>query len=177
MSVSKYRPKTTVGKLAWVVEECGEVCAAIGKTERRTGGTLQRLMESNPELPEGQGELNGDWILREMQDLKKALELLEEDLRSKGFGKPAPLRPRDGKKRVELDFDLMKDLPNSAMDKLPMPVEFCSLSVRGEVLRSRVRWVGMRWIREGYADGTEPVLVTDATTRAWLKKNNRKYRA
>ena len=74
-----YRPTTTAGRLGWVTEECGEVLAAVGKTQR------WGLWSVNPELPAERQESNGDWILRELQDLKKATACLEDDLRALGF--------------------------------------------------------------------------------------------
>lgn len=71
----KYMPKTTAQKLGYLVEECGEVLAAAGKTIR------WGLYSVNPELPRAQQEHNRDWLLREIKDLKRALRIVEEDLR------------------------------------------------------------------------------------------------
>lgn len=57
--------------LAHVVEECGEVCAAIGKTQR------WGLDSVNPLLSADQQETNRDWVKREIIDLRDALHRLE----------------------------------------------------------------------------------------------------
>lgn len=56
---------------AHVVEECGEVLAALGKTAR-WGWTSE-----NPEIPKHQRETNCVWVRRELQDLKEAISRLE----------------------------------------------------------------------------------------------------
>lgn len=70
----RYLPRTTEGRLGWLVEECGEVQAAIGKTLRFG------LSSFNPELPEEEQETNADWILRECRDLRAALDAVERAL-------------------------------------------------------------------------------------------------
>lgn len=70
----EYLPKTTEQKLGKLVEECGEVLAAIGKTQR------WGLESTNPELPEEKRETNRHWILREIEDLKEAIRIVEDDL-------------------------------------------------------------------------------------------------
>ena len=70
----KYEPKTTRQKLGYVVEEAGEVCAAIGKTLR------WGLESVNPELEPCEQETNRDWVLRELRDLTGAIEILEAEL-------------------------------------------------------------------------------------------------
>lgn len=70
----EYRPKTKNQKLGKLVEECGEVLAAIGKTQR------WGLDSFNPELPFNQRETNRDWIKRELQDLKEAIKIVEDIL-------------------------------------------------------------------------------------------------
>ena len=74
MAQNKYRPKTMNDAIAWLSEECGETVAAIGKVGR------WGLSGSNPELPEEERELNGDAVLREIQDVKKSLALAEKFL-------------------------------------------------------------------------------------------------
>jgi len=69
-----FRPTNLRGKLAWVVEECGELQAAIGKTQRFG------INCANPFLEPEEQETNREWILREMRDLRKALTLLEDAL-------------------------------------------------------------------------------------------------
>jgi NTP pyrophosphatase (non-canonical NTP hydrolase) len=64
----KYLPRTLETKLSYLVEECGEVLAAVGKTQRWT------LFSVNPE-PGASKETNADWILRELDDLELAISL------------------------------------------------------------------------------------------------------
>ncbi len=70
----KYLPTTNYGKLGRLIEECGEVLAAAGKTLRWGPDSV------NPELPPEQQETNRDWLLRELQDLKHAIIQVEESL-------------------------------------------------------------------------------------------------
>jgi NTP pyrophosphatase (non-canonical NTP hydrolase) len=69
-----YKPKTILQKLGYLVEECGETMAAVGKTIR-WGST-----STNPELPINKQELNRDWLIRELVDLKRAIKIVEEAL-------------------------------------------------------------------------------------------------
>ena len=64
-------PKNMQQVLGYLVEECGEVQAAVGKTIR------WGLDSTNPELPESERETNRDWILRELKDLRGAIERAE----------------------------------------------------------------------------------------------------
>jgi NTP pyrophosphatase (non-canonical NTP hydrolase) len=70
----EYEPKTTEQKLGYVVEECGEVLAAIGKAQR------WGLESFNPEIPIEERVTNRDWILRELIDLKAGIDKLRKDL-------------------------------------------------------------------------------------------------
>ena len=70
----RYYPKDVRSKMSYVVEEMGELAAAIGKAQR------WGLRSSNPELP-FERETNEEWILREMKDVRTALDILEERLR------------------------------------------------------------------------------------------------
>ena len=70
----RYMPKTLKQKLGYLVEEAGEVQAAVGKTIR------WGLFSYNPELPEEQRETNRDWILRELKDLERAVKWAREGL-------------------------------------------------------------------------------------------------
>jgi NTP pyrophosphatase (non-canonical NTP hydrolase) len=63
----EYEPHTVAAKLGYLVEECGEVLAAVGKTQR------WGLESYNPELPVERRETNRDWILRELNDLEGAI--------------------------------------------------------------------------------------------------------
>lgn len=60
-----------VGK---AIEECGEVCAALGKTLRWGWNSY------NPELPPKDRETNADWVRREIADLRGALDNLEREM-------------------------------------------------------------------------------------------------
>jgi hypothetical protein len=61
-------------QLAHLIEECGEVVAAGGKTLR------WGLDSVNPLLPPEQQETNEVWLRREMADLRHALDRLERTL-------------------------------------------------------------------------------------------------
>lgn len=69
-----YRPCTTETKLGYLVEECGEVMTAVGKTQR------WGLDSTNPELPVQERETNREWILRELYDLEYAIMLVRDAL-------------------------------------------------------------------------------------------------
>lgn len=64
-----YASKDMDMALSHVVEECGEVIAAYGKC-RRFGP-----LSVNPELPVEEQEMNGDWLLREIKDLQRAISV------------------------------------------------------------------------------------------------------
>lgn len=70
----QYRPETIEDKLGYLVEECGEVLAAVGKTQRWGEESV------NPELPAEQQETNREWILRELPDLERAIRMVREAL-------------------------------------------------------------------------------------------------
>lgn len=75
---SKYAPRTNDEKIGYLVEECGEVLAAAGKSIR------WGLRSFNPELPKAKRELNRDWLARELKDLEEAIvyarQVIEEDI-------------------------------------------------------------------------------------------------
>ena len=71
---TSYKPRNLNEMMGWVVEECGELQAAIGKTMRHG------IESRNPEIPHADAEMNGDWILREMKDVETAIALLRENL-------------------------------------------------------------------------------------------------
>ena len=64
----EYEPTHTHQAIAYLIEECGEVLAAAGKSLR------WGLDSVNPELPIEQQEANRDWLLREMKDLAGAVK-------------------------------------------------------------------------------------------------------
>lgn len=69
----EYKPISIDEKLGYLVEECGEVLAAVGKT-RRWG-----LESFNPE-PGASRETNREWILRELTDLESACAIVRAAL-------------------------------------------------------------------------------------------------
>ncbi|KKN37359.1 hypothetical protein LCGC14_0764200 [marine sediment metagenome] len=71
----KYYPKTIQQKLGYLVEECGEVQAAVGKALR------WGLESYNPDLPEEERETNREWILRELKDLEQAISIVKGGLK------------------------------------------------------------------------------------------------
>lgn len=73
-TAARYRPKTDVQKLGKLVEECGEVLAAAGKTMR------WGLDSTNSELPPEQQETNAAWLARELCDLEEAIGFAREVL-------------------------------------------------------------------------------------------------
>ena len=82
----KYRPRTFPQKLGYLVEELGEVQAAVGKSIR------WGIDSYNPELPPEAREMNGDWVLRELADLEGAIAMAKEALK-------VELEAIDGNKR------------------------------------------------------------------------------
>ena len=66
----RFLPDDIDGRLAHLVEECGEVIAAVGKTQRFG------LDSVNPLLPEDEQETNRAWLIREAIDLKQAIHRL-----------------------------------------------------------------------------------------------------
>ena len=70
---SKYVPNENSSrerKLGYLVEECGEVLQAAGKSIRWGDSSF------NPDIPPEQRETNRDWLLREIADLRYALDLI-----------------------------------------------------------------------------------------------------
>lgn len=61
-------------QLAHVVEECGEVLSAAGKTQRWGPDNV------NPLLPKEQQELNIKWLQRELKDCREAITRLEKTI-------------------------------------------------------------------------------------------------
>lgn len=60
--------------LSHVIEECGEVLAAAGKLQRHG------MYSVNPLLPVEEQEPNIFWLMRELVDLKQAIERFEQEL-------------------------------------------------------------------------------------------------
>jgi NTP pyrophosphatase (non-canonical NTP hydrolase) len=65
---AEYKPESTIERLAYLAEECGEVVQAVGKCLR--WGLFSAFS----------GEANIDMLKRELQDLKVAIQLIEEAL-------------------------------------------------------------------------------------------------
>lgn len=74
MSDPKYFQRGFNKRLSHLIEECGEVLAAAGKTQRWGRDSY------NPELHPSQRETNIMWLRRELADLKQAIARLEETL-------------------------------------------------------------------------------------------------
>lgn len=62
-----YESRSVGEALGHLVEECGEVLAAVGKAQR------MGLDSYNPEALPQDRETNRAWILREIDDLEKAI--------------------------------------------------------------------------------------------------------
>lgn len=71
--IPRYAPKTLEQKLGYLVEECGEVLAAVGKTQR------WGLESCNPE-PGASRETNREWIIRELHDLEQAIKIIRDEI-------------------------------------------------------------------------------------------------
>lgn len=67
----KYEPRTREQFYGYLIEECGEVLHAAGKTLRWGERSY------NPDLPPAQREANVEWLRREMRDLRGAIDRLE----------------------------------------------------------------------------------------------------
>ena len=97
----QYEPKTLQQKLGYLVEECGEVLAAVGKAIR------WGLHSVNPELPPDEQETNATWILRELDDLKRAVAYAQVAVfQERGFhehGLPHWHRPSDADRAVLIE--------------------------------------------------------------------------
>ena len=68
----RYRSTNPRQALGHVVEECGEVLAAAGKTIRWGWDSV------NPELPLDQQETNLAWLMRELSDLERAIKAFRD---------------------------------------------------------------------------------------------------
>lgn len=69
-----------VGK---AIEECWEVNESIGRLLASIGKTIQWGWDSfNPELPPEQQETNTEWVIREISDLRGALDNLEREIKA-----------------------------------------------------------------------------------------------
>lgn len=99
MSHFEYLPQGFNGKLSHVIEECGEVLAAAGKT-LRFGLESSNPLTSDPET-------NREWLLRELKDLKQAISRIIPELWDDGNingDVTKALSLFDAQDRQELDF-------------------------------------------------------------------------
>jgi len=71
----RYEVTSLTEALGYLIEECGEVQAAAGKTVRWGPDCY------NPELPPEEREINRDWLLREVDDLEEAIKRIRAFLR------------------------------------------------------------------------------------------------
>lgn len=77
---SRYIPKTDREKIGYLIEECGEVLQACGKSLR------WGLESSNPELSPEERETNREWLARELNDLQRAMRFAREVIDSEDVG-------------------------------------------------------------------------------------------
>lgn len=66
-------------QLSHLIEECGEVLAAAGKTQR------WGLLSVDPTIPVEQRETNLAWLRRELGDLRQAMDRLESTIERTDF--------------------------------------------------------------------------------------------
>lgn len=87
----EYEPLDIDQRLAYLVEECGEVQAAAGKSLR------WGIHSFNPE-PGASREHNGEWLLREIADLEGAIARLRDDIEMQPYIDPPdlPTEPTTG---------------------------------------------------------------------------------
>jgi hypothetical protein len=69
-------------QLAHVIEECGEVLAAAGKTQRFGAFSMNPLLSPGDPLYR---ETNIVWLKREMIDLQEAIARLQATIEEEGF--------------------------------------------------------------------------------------------
>lgn len=74
MSDTKYLRPGPSFAIAHLVEECGEVLTAAGKSQR------WGLSSVNPELPAAQQETNRAWLLRELDGLEGAIQRVRREI-------------------------------------------------------------------------------------------------
>lgn len=74
MTDQKYMREGVTFAVGKTVEELGELQAALGKTIRFGWNNF------NPEVPFEQRETNRAWVLREMADVRGALDNLQKEL-------------------------------------------------------------------------------------------------
>lgn len=74
MTDPKYMREGLSFAMGKAIEECGELLAALGKTQR------WGWQSTNPELPLREQETNAAWVKREMKDVRDALDNLERQM-------------------------------------------------------------------------------------------------
>lgn len=74
MTDPRYMRKGLEFAMGKLIEECGELQSALGKTMR------WGWYSTNPELPVEEQERNMDWVLREMADVEDAIENLKNEM-------------------------------------------------------------------------------------------------
>ena len=145
-----YYPFTTEQKLGYLVEECGEVLAAVGKTQR------WGLDSHNPEIPPEEQETNREWVLRELQDLKEAIRIVEADLGSPSEEARGTLTAEQLAALLRADpaayWELLKEIPriygpwHHSFDTASNVEESFSRRQRsGRMMAKLFRWRGGGW--------------------------------
>lgn len=79
---TRYQSTNPRQALAHVIEECGELLAAAGKTVRWGWDSV------NPEIPTDQQETNLDWLMRELDDLDFAISEFRKHINKMEADKP-----------------------------------------------------------------------------------------
>jgi len=101
MSHPDFLQKGFEKQLAHLVEECGEVLAAAGKTQRWGRDSV------NPLIPASQQETNEAWLSREMSDLRQALDRLDATMYADNL--TARREKLLAEQRAALSLDLLKE--------------------------------------------------------------------
>lgn len=73
MTKTQYKSRTIDQAIGHLIEECGEVLAASGKSLR------WGLTSTDPEstLPVSERECNAEWLMRELDDLSEAIDVVK----------------------------------------------------------------------------------------------------
>lgn len=78
----EYEPRTEIQRLGYLVEESGEMLVELAALGGRMGKMLAALGKTlrwgpqsvNPELPPEEQETNVEWLIREAEDLRAAID-------------------------------------------------------------------------------------------------------
>lgn len=151
MAHEEFRPTDLKGALDHVVEECGEVLAAAGKTLRFG------FLSVNPLIPKEQRETNAAWLDREAADLMLALATLRTRMHESGLIPAAPQEKPEAAPTVVApltkDEYVLLMMIESGHDAVPGGTGYAYvadlLSHRGiiEVYRAERSPNGRRWYR------------------------------